>query len=158
MDSVIETFYGHIKTIQDAEICLEACIHGRLPLITHMPVVLTGLCIRSGSVIVFPENANNIQLNRWRDGGRWSASRICGNFLLYREIEPTIKGAQQRQSTLLPKTPYSRRGTLEKSSLFTTLSLRKDTTLVPNGLAKRTITLVGSGEGGLPRIVFLHQK
>ncbi|KAJ3256091.1 hypothetical protein HDU77_003262 [Chytriomyces hyalinus] len=49
MDSVIETFYGHIKTIQDAEICLEACIHGSLPLITRMPVVLSGLCIRSGS-------------------------------------------------------------------------------------------------------------
>ncbi|ORY53878.1 hypothetical protein BCR33DRAFT_10755 [Rhizoclosmatium globosum] len=28
---------------------------------------------------------------RWRDGGTWSASRISGPFLLYREIESTTK-------------------------------------------------------------------
>ncbi|KAJ3243978.1 hypothetical protein HDU77_010119 [Chytriomyces hyalinus] len=135
-DYIIETFYGHVKTVRDAEICLEACIQRRLPLITQMPLVLSGLCIRSGTIIVFPENASNFQLNR-------SASRICGNFLLYREIEKPAKNGQG-QGTLLPKTPYSRPGTSEKSGLFSTLSLRKNTTLVPNGLAKRTITLTGS--------------
>ncbi|KAI8612070.1 Gti1/Pac2 family-domain-containing protein, partial [Chytriomyces sp. MP71] len=146
---VIETFFGHIKTVQDAECVVEACLAGLLPIIRTVPVILSGLAVRSGTIIVFPEITSSTQLTRWRDGGRWSASRICGHFLLYREIEKPAKGGvHQGQGSLLPKNPYSRATSgsqrAERNTLFTTLSLRKNTTLVPNGLAKTTITITGS--------------
>ncbi|TPX56705.1 hypothetical protein CcCBS67573_g09325 [Chytriomyces confervae] len=82
----VETFYGYVKNLD-----------------------LSHVNIRSGTVLVFAENNHHSMMVRWRDGERWSPSRIHGQFLLYR-----------------------------------TTGARPNTRLVPNGFAKRTITLTGS--------------
>ncbi|KAI8617473.1 hypothetical protein BC830DRAFT_99586 [Chytriomyces sp. MP71] len=84
-----------------------------------------------------------------------------GQFLLYREIEPsekqskkTVAGhhpyARHRDASnpsagLVSATPPPHSGTRHcKSNLFSTSSLRKGTKLVPDGFAKRTILVTGS--------------
>lgn len=41
--------------------------------------------IKSGNVFVFSEDET--QMRRWTDGKVWSASRVNGSFLTYRELE-----------------------------------------------------------------------
>lgn len=41
--------------------------------------------IKSGNVFVFAEDET--QMRRWTDGKVWSASRVNGSFLTYRELE-----------------------------------------------------------------------
>lgn len=80
-----ETYYGYIGTVQDAVLVVEACRHGRLGRIKKRLSEKDRLAIRSGSVFVFIEKESKIK--RWTDGKIWSPSRICGEFLLYRELE-----------------------------------------------------------------------
>ncbi|KAJ3350243.1 hypothetical protein HDU83_009813 [Entophlyctis luteolus] len=89
------------------------------------------LDIRSGTVLVLP---NSSSLSRWRDGLSWSASKKVGGFLLYRQVQPS--GVDNRQ-------------VVERSNLFHTGSLRANTTLIPNGLAKRTIVVTATGSPGM---------
>ncbi|KAI9330871.1 Gti1/Pac2 family-domain-containing protein [Obelidium mucronatum] len=126
-----ETFYGFVKDEIDAKILIEACVNKELPLIPDIPCGGEGAS--SGKVYVFCESSSQILKMRWRDGLHWSSSRISGNFLLYREVESTdvptnVQRAQEKEAT----------------ALFTTSSLRPYTRLIPNGLAKRTISLTGS--------------
>ncbi|KAI8827619.1 Gti1/Pac2 family-domain-containing protein [Chytriomyces cf. hyalinus JEL632] len=126
-----ETFYGFIHDRVDALILVEACVQGILTPMTEIPIGMSLTSIRSGTVIVFAESTAQVLRMRWRDGGQWSSSRISGSFLLYREVEST--------TTQTPATPP----TLEKNSLFITTSLRPYTRILPNGLAKRTISVAG---------------
>ncbi|KAJ3027428.1 UNVERIFIED_CONTAM: Mitochondrial translocator assembly and maintenance protein 41 [Siphonaria sp. JEL0065] len=127
----IETFFGFVKERYDAQLLVESTISGMLEAMHDLPVGVTTMRIRSGTCIVFAENSSQMQRMRWRDGAAWSSSKICGSFLLYREVEST---------TL----PYTRIPEPERSSLFVTSSLRPNTRLTPNGLAKRTLSLIGS--------------
>ncbi|KAI8610434.1 hypothetical protein BC830DRAFT_1145796 [Chytriomyces sp. MP71] len=77
---------------------------------------------------------------RWRDGERWSPSRIHGQFLLYREVTSTRHDSNVRNE--LPET----------CTRFNTSGARPNTRLVPNGFAKRTITLTGS-DGNRYRVI-----
>jgi hypothetical protein len=52
--------------------------------------------IASGSVFVFDEEESGIK--RWTDGLFWSASRILGNFLLYRETDKRGAGHKSSRS------------------------------------------------------------
>ncbi|KAJ3345101.1 hypothetical protein HDU83_004436 [Entophlyctis luteolus] len=90
------------------------------------------LDIRGGTVLILP---NSSSLSRWRDGLSWSASKKVGGFLLYRQVQP---------SALADHTHVA-----ERSNLFHTGSLRANTTLTPNGLAKRTIVVTSTGSPGM---------
>jgi hypothetical protein len=80
-----ETYYGYIETVEDAVMIVEACRHGRLMRVKRRLHEKERQGIRSGSVFVFVERESGIR--RWTDGKVWSPSRICGEFLLYRELE-----------------------------------------------------------------------
>ncbi|KAI9330860.1 Gti1/Pac2 family-domain-containing protein [Obelidium mucronatum] len=169
--TLIETFYGFVQDKCDAYILVEACVQGLLDPIINLPLIVSGLSIRSGSVIIFPERKDQVQQSRWRDGGQWSASRISGAFLLYREIESIGKGISKHQrhgqeagsmfgTKLRPNTRFPNGLTLNRpdtnertdSEMFSTTSLRQNTRLINNGMAKRTISLTGS-DGNRYRVI-----
>ncbi|KAI8828335.1 Gti1/Pac2 family-domain-containing protein [Chytriomyces cf. hyalinus JEL632] len=133
-----ETFRGFIKDPLDAQLCIEACIEGLLQPLNMVPMSLSDLQIRSGTVLVFAENSNLGQMVRWRDGCRWSASRLQGPFLLYREVE----------SATTPSTNTVN----ERDIRFVNTVVRGKTRFVANGLAKRTLTLSGS-DGNRYRVI-----
>ncbi|KAI8611800.1 Gti1/Pac2 family-domain-containing protein [Chytriomyces sp. MP71] len=136
----LETFYGYVKNRMDALLLIEACIDGALFPLNVTPVDLSRVRIRSGTVLVFAENNNHSMMVRWRDGERWSPSRIHGQFLLYREVISTRNDSGIRND--VPET----------CTRFTTSGARPNTRLVPNGFAKRTITLTGS-DGNRYRVI-----
>ncbi|KAJ3024054.1 UNVERIFIED_CONTAM: hypothetical protein HDU68_008342 [Siphonaria sp. JEL0065] len=102
---------------------------------------LTSIQITSGTVLVFKEDSSSSMV-RWRDGKRWSPSRPQGQFLLYREVEANSKPYTHRESEL--------------STRFTNMSLRGQCRFIPNGLAKRTIGLIGS-DGNRYRVICYFQ-
>ncbi|KAI9330867.1 Gti1/Pac2 family-domain-containing protein [Obelidium mucronatum] len=138
--SETETFYGFIKDVSDASLLIEACIAGHYKIMQDLPYGVTTLPIRSGSCIVFAESSAKSLRVRWRDGSLWSCSRICGPFLLYREVVCTkdgeTRGIQEK----------------ERKNTFTVTSARPNSKIVPNGLAKRTISMNGS-DGNKYRVI-----
>ncbi|KAJ3286818.1 hypothetical protein HDU79_006185 [Rhizoclosmatium sp. JEL0117] len=140
-----ETYFGFVKDVNDAALLIEACVAGELQTMQDLPYGMTALPIRSGSVIVFAENSSKSLRVRWRDGALWSCSRICGPFLLYREVVCTKDAA----GNPIPKAVSSMK---EKKSPFTVSSVRANSRLVPCGLAKRTISLNGS-DGNKYRVI-----
>ncbi|KAI8831471.1 Gti1/Pac2 family-domain-containing protein [Chytriomyces cf. hyalinus JEL632] len=133
-----ETFRGFIKDPLDAQLCIEACIAGILQPLNMVPMSLSDLQIRSGTVLVFAENSNLGQMVRWRDGCRWSASRLQGPFLLYREVESATTASTNTEN--------------ERDIRFVNTVVRGKTRFVANGLAKRTLTLSGS-DGNRYRVI-----
>ncbi|KAJ3232345.1 hypothetical protein HDU78_007199 [Chytriomyces hyalinus] len=133
-----ETFRGFIKDPVDAQLCIEACIDGLLQPLNMVPMSLSDLQIRSGTVLVFAENSNLGQMVRWRDGCRWSASRLQGPFLLYREVESATTASTNTET--------------ERDIRFVNTVVRGKTRFVANGLAKRTLTLSGS-DGNRYRVI-----
>ncbi|KAJ3391809.1 hypothetical protein HDU80_010980, partial [Chytriomyces hyalinus] len=141
---MLETFHGFIKDTLDAQLLVESCIaHSHNPVL-DLPVGMASFPLRSGTVIVFPEGSQETLRVRWRDGCNWSSSKVNGPFLLYRETEikspasnPTLVKQQQQQQQQQTKRE-------KPAGLFTVTSLRANTQLVPNGFAKRTISILGS--------------
>lgn len=80
-----ESYYGYVETVEDAVMIVEACRFGRLMRVKRRLLEKERQGIRSGSVFVFVERESGIR--RWTDGKVWSPSRICGEFLIYRELE-----------------------------------------------------------------------
>ncbi|ORY43970.1 hypothetical protein BCR33DRAFT_232432 [Rhizoclosmatium globosum] len=76
---------------------------------------------------------------RWRDGRRWSPSRINGPFLMYREVEAGSPTGARKDIA----------GTRER---FDTTCFRAGTRGVVGGLVKRTVTLEGS-DGNRYRVI-----
>ncbi|KAI9330858.1 hypothetical protein BDR26DRAFT_871036 [Obelidium mucronatum] len=101
---------------------------------------LSDLQIRSGTVLVFAENSSMGQMVRWRDGCRWSASRLQGPFLLYREVEASNSNASSASAEP------------ERDVRFVNTVVRGKTKFVTNGMAKRTLTLTGS-DGNRYRVI-----
>ncbi|KAJ3233588.1 hypothetical protein HDU77_000552 [Chytriomyces hyalinus] len=143
--SIHETWFGFIKEKKDAQILVDACAANLLTPIRELSSSTSGstLEIRSGSVIIIQETSTTpAQKTRWRDSFSWSSSRISGAFLLYRQVQPTSAAAKNH--TVVQR---------EKSSLFITTSVRGNTRLIPNGLAKRTITLTAQSTGEKFRVI-----
>lgn len=67
--------------------------------------------IRSGSVFVWDEREAGMR--RWTDGKSWSASRVSGSFLTYREMEGKRGGGFNAGRRGSNKTPESGRGSDE---------------------------------------------
>lgn len=84
-DATMETYHGHIRTPADAIILFEACRLGMLPRVQRRLSEKERQSIKSGSVFVWDEREAGMR--RWTDGKSWSASRVSGSFLTYREME-----------------------------------------------------------------------
>lgn len=82
---IMETYHGHVRTPADAIILFEACRVGLLPRVQRRLSEKERLSIKSGSVFVWDEREAGMR--RWTDGKSWSASRVSGSFLTYREME-----------------------------------------------------------------------
>jgi len=85
----METYYGYVKSPQDAILLFEACRMGSLSRIQRRLSEKERSSIRSGSVFVWDEREAGMR--RWTDGKSWSASRVSGSFLTYRELESKRK-------------------------------------------------------------------
>ncbi|KXS16640.1 hypothetical protein M427DRAFT_133983 [Gonapodya prolifera JEL478] len=87
----MHTFVGYVQTTNDALLLFEAC---RLNMLKRVQRRLSESerhhCIRSGAVFVWDEEESGIR--RWTDGKAWSASRIHGSFLLYKEVYSKPRG------------------------------------------------------------------
>ncbi|BFZ56914.1 Gluconate transport-inducing protein [Savitreella phatthalungensis] len=84
------TYLGHVRTPQDATLLFEACRLGILPRIQRRLSDRERAAIRTGSVFVWDEKEAGMR--RWTDGKSWSASRVSGSFLTYREMEGKRSG------------------------------------------------------------------
>ncbi|KAJ5808590.1 hypothetical protein N7474_009859 [Penicillium riverlandense] len=104
----METYYGHVRTPADAIILFEACRIGLLPRVQRRLSEKERQSIRSGSVFVWDEREAGMR--RWTDGKSWSASRVSGSFLTYREMEGKRGGGSVSQNSVSRggKTPESR--------------------------------------------------
>ena len=83
--NAMETYNGHVRTPADAIILFEACRIGLLPRVQRRLSKKERQSIKSGSVFVWDEREAGMR--RWTDGKSWSASRVSGSFLTYREME-----------------------------------------------------------------------
>ncbi|KAL4796858.1 Gti1/Pac2 family-domain-containing protein [Aspergillus venezuelensis] len=105
----METYHGHVRTPADAIILFEACRIGMLPRVQRRLSEKERQLIQSGSVFVWDEREAGMR--RWTDGKSWSASRVSGSFLTYREMEGKRGGTSvPTQPSRGGKTPDSARG------------------------------------------------
>ncbi|KAI8962103.1 Gti1/Pac2 family-domain-containing protein [Daldinia sp. FL1419] len=81
----METYRGYVRTPADAIKLFEACRLGLLPRVQRRLSEKERQSITSGSVFVWDEREAGMR--RWTDGKSWSASRVSGSFLTYREME-----------------------------------------------------------------------
>ena len=86
----METYQGYVKTPGDAVVLFEACRLGLLPRVQRRLSEKERQLIKSGSVFVWDEREAGMR--RWTDGKSWSASRVNGSFLTYREMEGKRNG------------------------------------------------------------------
>lgn len=115
----METYCGHVRTPADAIKLFEACRLGLLPRVQRRLSEKERQSIKSGSVFVWDEREAGMR--RWTDGKSWSASRVSGSFLTYREMEGKRGGgnfvpAPTRQR-VAGKTPDSGRGSDEDADM-----------------------------------------
>ncbi|SNX84408.1 related to cAMP-independent regulatory protein pac2 [Melanopsichium pennsylvanicum] len=128
----LPTYRGHIKTTKDAILLLAACDlvedtdSPGLPPPRRVTRRLLDSeradLICSGSIFVWDEKEAGMR--RWTDGKCWSASRVSGCFLTYRELE-----ARKKPSSSITGGPtsnlYKAEGLIKQSFSMTTTSGRK---------------------------------
>lgn len=85
MSLPFETYHGYVRTPLDAIYLFEACRTGRLPRVQRRLSEKERQLIKAGSIFVWDEQEAGMR--RWTDGKAWSASRVSGSFLTYREME-----------------------------------------------------------------------
>ncbi|KAL1876372.1 hypothetical protein VTK73DRAFT_9441 [Phialemonium thermophilum] len=108
---MMETYYGLVRTPADAIKLFEACRLGLLPRVQRRLSEKERQAIRSGSVFVWDEREAGMR--RWTDGKSWSASRVSGSFLTYREMEGKRGGGFVGNRSVAVKTPDSGRASDE---------------------------------------------
>ncbi|KAG6090225.1 hypothetical protein E4U15_007694 [Claviceps sp. LM218 group G6] len=107
----METYHGYVRTPTDAIKLFEACRLGLLPRVQRRLSEKERQSIRSGSVFVWDEREAGMR--RWTDGKSWSASRVSGSFLTYREMEGKRGGGFGNARRGNGKSPDSGRGSDE---------------------------------------------
>ncbi|KKY31583.1 putative camp-independent regulatory protein pac2 [Diaporthe ampelina] len=110
-NNMMETYHGLVRTPADAIKLFEACRLGLLPRVQRRLSEKERQSIRSGSVFVWDEREAGMR--RWTDGKSWSASRVSGSFLTYREMEGKRGGGFGASRRSAGKTPDSGRGSDE---------------------------------------------
>ncbi|KAG5924109.1 hypothetical protein E4U61_001508 [Claviceps capensis] len=107
----METYHGYVRTPTDAIKLFEACRLGLLPRVQRRLSEKERQSICSGSVFVWDEREAGMR--RWTDGKSWSASRVSGSFLTYREMEGKRGGGFGSARRGNGKSPDSGRGSDE---------------------------------------------
>ena len=113
----METYRGHVRNSADAIKLFEACRRGLLPRVQRRLSEKERQSITSGSVFVWDEREAGMR--RWTDGKSWSASRVSGSFLTYREMEGKRGGGNfvPAPRRLGGKTPDSGRASDEDAEI-----------------------------------------
>ncbi|CAK7270006.1 Gluconate transport-inducing protein [Sporothrix epigloea] len=101
----METYHGMVRSPADAIKLFEACRLGLLPRVQRRLSEKERQAIRSGSVFVWDEREAGMR--RWTDGKSWSASRVSGSFLTYREMEGKRGGGFNTMRRMSGRTPDS---------------------------------------------------
>ncbi|KAL1929208.1 hypothetical protein VTP01DRAFT_2267 [Rhizomucor pusillus] len=117
---MMETYFGHIKTPQDALIIFEACRRGQLHRVQRRLSSKERVTIRSGSVFAWDENEAGMR--RWTDGRTWSPSRVLGSFLTYRELDTKRR---PRRNKTTPAYSYKPDGLIKQSFSICTATNQK---------------------------------
>ncbi|ODQ61272.1 hypothetical protein WICANDRAFT_29124, partial [Wickerhamomyces anomalus NRRL Y-366-8] len=81
----MESYNGAVLSPNDALILLEAARQRLIPKITRRLKDHERQLIKPGSIFIWDEK--EAKMRRWTDGRSWSASRVTGAFLTYREME-----------------------------------------------------------------------
>lgn len=81
----IETYNGRIKSLKDALLVLEGARLGYLPKIKRRLNGLEREFIKPNCI--FAWNETECGMKRWTDGKIWSASKVSGPFLIYKELD-----------------------------------------------------------------------
>lgn len=81
----IETYNGKVKTLKDALLILEGTRIGILPKVKRRLNGLEREFIKSDTI--FAWNETECGMKRWTDGKNWSASKVSGPFLVYKELD-----------------------------------------------------------------------
>lgn len=139
----MDTYHGHVRTPADAIKLFEACRLGLLPRVQRRLSEIERQSIKSGSVFIWDEREAGMR--RWTDGKSWSASRVSGSFLTYREMEGKRGGGQCISPPPIKrpagKTPESGRGSDEdKDDVEGPDRYRHK----PNGLIKQSFSITTS--------------
>ncbi|KAF9648742.1 hypothetical protein BDM02DRAFT_3095860 [Thelephora ganbajun] len=121
-------FHGFVETTADALRLIQAARQGVIPRITRrLNEEERVTIVRSGAVFVFSVEESGIR--RWTEGLSWSASRIAGNFLLYRELASRNSGRTSYTGKALQSdSAFSRRKVVPKESDSQTITVCADGT------------------------------
>ncbi|KAL8997901.1 MAG: hypothetical protein Q9188_006219 [Gyalolechia gomerana] len=154
----METYNGHVRTPADAIILFEACRLGLLPRVQRRLSEKERQSIKSGSVFVWDEREAGMR--RWTDGKSWSASRVSGSFLTYREMEGKRGGSgfvPPLAASRAGKTPESTRGS--DSDLDMPQEDGPDGyRYKPDGLMKQSFSITTSGGNHLHLISYYSRS
>ncbi|KAL1836159.1 hypothetical protein VTJ49DRAFT_5485 [Mycothermus thermophilus] len=145
---MMETYYGAVRSPADAIKLFEACRLGLLPRVQRRLSEKERQAIRSGSVFVWDEREAGMR--RWTDGKSWSASRVSGSFLTYREMEGKRGNAFGGSRRGAGKTPDSGRGSDEDQDDGEPDGYRYK----PDGLTKQSFSITNSAGQHLHLIAY----
>lgn len=102
----MESYHGLIVTARDALILLEASELELIPVSTRrLTDFERARLVKNGAVFVW--NENDSKMKRWTDGRTWSASRVNGAFLTYREMDSSAKKTLTIKGSGLIKQSFS---------------------------------------------------
>ncbi|KAI9142094.1 Gti1/Pac2 family-domain-containing protein [Paraphysoderma sedebokerense] len=125
-----ESYYGSVTTFRDAILIIEAARTGKTNRIRSRRDIPKEF-LRSGSVLVWNESECDIRrwtgLNCYSIVLAWSASRVSGQFLCYKEI---YRPNSANDHIFQPPPPGAKPGKI-----------------LPNGFCKKTITVLASFSG-----------
>ncbi|KAI1787638.1 Gti1/Pac2 family-domain-containing protein [Ganoderma leucocontextum] len=135
---------GWIKTAKDAMLVLEAARSGIVPRVTRrFHEAEKRSIIQSGAIFVFTEEESGIK--RWTDPYLWTASRMQGCFLMYREREDTRPDTEEtppyRCSTMAPLSEAADQKGDKELEHYILGSWNTGRGLKKNGLMKKTISI-----------------
>ncbi|KZP07643.1 hypothetical protein FIBSPDRAFT_762643 [Athelia psychrophila] len=92
-------FFGVVDTTENAFRLVIAARRGLVPRISQrLRHAELKEMITNGAVFLFSVEESGMK--RWRDGLFWSPSRIDGNFLVYKEMNPVGEGRSSREEWL----------------------------------------------------------
>ncbi|KAL8649815.1 MAG: hypothetical protein Q9210_004179 [Variospora velana] len=151
----METYNGQVRTPADAIVLFEACRLGLLPRVQRRLSEKERQSIKSGSVFVWDEREAGMR--RWTDGKSWSASRVSGSFLTYREMEGKRGGngfVPPVAASRAGKTPESTRGSDSDLEMPPHEDGPDGYRYKPDGLLKQSFSITTSGGNHLHLISY----
>ncbi|KAI9265565.1 Gti1/Pac2 family-domain-containing protein [Sporodiniella umbellata] len=119
----METYFGYIKTPQDALIVFEACRKNQLSEVKRRLTSKERMGIKSGSVFAWDEREAGMR--RWTDGRTWSPSRVLGSFLTYRELDTKRRPRRLSLSSHKLACSYKAHGLIKQSFSICTANHQK---------------------------------